>query len=301
MSRLAVTVPATTANLGPGFDCLGMALELHNTFVVEPSDHSAIVVRGQGQDRLPRGGRNLVFRAMAQVYETLGKTPPPLLVTCENNVPLRRGLGSSATAVVGGLVAANELLGWPLSQDRLLELATVLEGHPDNVAAAIFGGCQVVAQNGGLVHASVPLPPGLQAVLLIPDFEMPTRESRTILPRRVSRSDAVYNLGRLGLLVTALATGQLEYLNVATQDRLHQPARQALFPAMESLFQAAMDAGALGAFLSGSGSTVLALCFEGASVVAQSLATAAAEAGISGRTMVTRPSPLGARAVVEEG
>lgn len=277
-----------------------MALELHNTFVVEPSDRNAIVVHGQGQDRLPRGARNLVFRAIAQAYQALGKVSPHLLVTCHNDIPLRRGLGSSATAVVGGLVSANELLGRPLSQDRLLELATALEGHPDNVAAAIFGGCQIVTQNGGLVHASVPLPAGLQVVLFIPDFEMPTRDSRTILPHRVSRADAVYNLGRVGLLVAALATGQLEYLRVATEDRLHQPARQALFPAMERLFRAALDAGALGTFLSGSGSTILALCVDGASVVAQSLAAAAAQTGVSGRAVVTRPSPVGARAAVED-
>lgn len=300
MSRIVVTVPATTANLGPGFDCLGMALELHNVFTVEPSNHSAIIVRGQGEDKLPHGARNLVFRAMAQVYGEMGKVMPPLLVTCQNEVPLRRGLGSSATAVVGGLVAANELLERPLSKDRLLELATALEGHPDNVVAAIFGGCQVVAQNGGLVHVSVPLPSGLQAVLFVPDFEMPTRHSRTILPRRVNRADAVYNLGRVGLLVTALTTNQLEYLRVATEDRLHQPVRQTLFPAMGLLFQAALNAGALGAFLSGSGSTILALCRDGAAAVAQAMADAAAQVGVSGKVVVTRPSLVGASAMVQD-
>lgn len=299
MSKLVVTVPATTANLGPGFDCLGMALELHNTFEVEPSDHSAMVIHGQGQDKLPHDASNLFLRAVAQVYGELGKAAPQLVVTCHNDVPLRRGLGSSATAVVGGLAAANELLGKPLPTGRLLELATALEGHPDNVVAAIFGGCQVVVQDDRLVWASVPLPAGLQAVLFIPDFEIPTRESRRILPRRVSRADAVYNLGRVGLLVAALATDQLEYLKVATEDRLHQPARQALFPGMGHLFQAALDSGALGAFLSGSGSTVLALCRDGASAVAQGMVAAAAQAGIAGRTMITRPSPLGARAAIE--
>ena len=258
-------------------------------------------MHGQGQDRLPHSARNLVFRAMARVYNTVGETVPHLLITCHNEVPLRRGLGSSATAVVAGLVAANELLDGALSQDRLLELATEMEGHPDNVVAAIFGGCHVVARDDGLVHAPVQLPSDLKAVLFIPDLEMPTGRGRTILPRSVSRTDAVYNLGRVGLLVAALATSQLEYLRVATQDRLHQPTRQALFPAMDHLFQAALDAGALGTFLSGSGSTILALCLDGALAVAQSMAGAAAQEGISGRTMITRPSPIGARAVLEDG
>ncbi|MDP2952053.1 MAG: homoserine kinase, partial [Chloroflexota bacterium] len=213
------------------------------------------------------------------------------------HIPLRRGLGSSAAAVVGGLMAGQELLGRPLSPQQLLGLATELEGHPDNVAPALMGGCQVVVGGSEIVSAPVPLPRGLVAALFIPDFEIPTREARAVLPQQVSRADAVYNVGRAALLVAALATGQLGYLRIATQDRLHQPARQALFPAMERVFQAALEAGALGVFLSGSGSTILALVKGRASPVAQAMARAAREAGVKGRTKIARPSLQGAAVV----
>ncbi|MFQ5860505.1 MAG: homoserine kinase [Dehalococcoidia bacterium] len=303
-TRVAVRVPATTANLGPGFDCLGMALDLWNVISVEASSDARVTVQGEGASRLPGDRRNLVYRAITALFRQVRQDAPSLAIHCENHIPVRRGLGSSAAAVVGGLVAANALYGQPLSQDELLALAAELEGHPDNAAAALLGGCRIVVREEGqqaLVTAPIPLPEGLNAVLFIPHFSIPTRKAREVLPPSVSREDAVYNMGRVALLVNALATGKLQHLPTATQDRLHQPARQQLFPGMRVLFQAALGAGALGVFLSGAGSTILALTHGREMTVAYEMAEAAKRLSVEGTIKVTRPTVQGAQLLEREG
>jgi homoserine kinase len=223
--QVTVRVPATTANLGPGFDCLGLALGLWNRLRLEGGP-SGISVIGEGADVLSRGEDNLVLRAASAVFREAGLPKPSLRLSCRNSIPLSRGLGSSAAAVVGGLVAANILCGEPLERATLLRVATALEGHPDNVAPALLGGCQIVVRDGDdLVTAGVRVPRWLRAVVFIPEVAMPTSEARAVLPPDVSRRDAVYNAGRVALLVNALATGKAEDLRVATQDALHQPAQ----------------------------------------------------------------------------
>lgn len=299
--RVVVRVSATTANLGPGFDALGMALELHNQVEVKESDSFGIVVSGEGAGVISRSKDNKVYEGMVAVYQRIGRPIPPLFLSCHNNIPLARGLGSSAAAVVSGLVAANYLCGSPLSSEDLLEMGAQLEGHPDNVAPALFGGCQIVVQEEGrLVHISIPLPPELRAVVFIPDFEISTVASRAVLSSRVSRKDAVYNLGRAALLTAALASGQLQYLKVATKDRLHQPMRQALFPAMGNLFAAALTAGALGVFLSGSGPTILALTTAEGYGIGEAMQAMAQKAGVSGIIRTICPCFSGAQLAEED-
>ena len=297
MDKIHIRIPATTANLGPGFDCLGMALDIFNEVIVTSAPSMRIIVQGEGDGQISQKQDNLVYRAMATIFNKLGQSIPALFVTCLNRIPLARGLGSSAAAVAGGLVAANELLGKPLSSDELLQLGAGMEGHADNIAPALFGGCQLVYQeNGRYFNISLPLQADLRAVLFIPDFAMSTAKARHILPARVSRSDAVFNLSRVSLLTLALTTGKLEYLRIATQDRLHQPARQSMFPAMENIFKAALEAGALGAFLSGAGSTILAFT-EAESLseeIGKAMQNAATKAGVSGRVQVARLSVQGA-------
>jgi homoserine kinase len=192
------------------------------------------------------------------------------------------------------LVAANYLCGQPLGQEALLEVAASLEGHPDNVAPALLGGCRIVVRDGGrLVTAGVPLRRRLWAVVFIPDMPMPTQEARAVLPSQVRREEAVYNLGRVALLVNALATGRVDDLGVATQDALHQPARQRLFPAMERIIQAALGAGALGAFLSGGGSSVVALTQEREMTIGYEMADVAEKSGVTGTFRVLRPTLRG--------
>ena len=297
---VTVKVPATTSNMGPGFDCLGMALDIWNSVIVEVG-RRGFDVRGEGESELSRGRSNLVYRCFRIPFKESGRRVPSVRITCENGIPLGRGLGSSSAAAVAGLMAGNELCGTPLDADGLLRLAALTEGHPDNVAPALRGGCQIAVDDGDhLITSPVPIPDDLSVVLFVPDVAMPTKQARSVLPKRVARQDAVYNIGRVALLVNAFATGDFTHLAVATQDRLHQPARQAIFPAMSNIFRAALGAGALGAFLSGAGSTVLALTRDQQMTIGYEMADAAAKSGVGGKVVVTRPTDRGAHVVAGE-
>jgi homoserine kinase len=289
--RISVRAPATTANLGPGFDCLGMALDLWAEVVVSASDEP---LPPPGP---PLGG--MVVEAAQQLFAHLGEeSPAGLSAEYLQEIPVARGLGASAVARAAGLLAANALLGEALEREEILALGAELEGHADNMAPVLFGGLQVtVREDDRVFHAGLAAPEGLKAVLFVPDMEMPTQESRQVLPDFLSREDAVYNIGRAALLVAALASGRLDLLDAATRDRLHQPARAKVFLAMDALFRAARQAGALGVFLSGGGSAVLALASEREKEIAQAMAEAAAGEGTRGHTIVTAPSNAGAQVV----
>ncbi len=294
IGRVTIKVPATTSNLGPGFDCLGIALDIWNTVHVEVGG-SAVEVHGEGRGELPEGPSNLVYRCFSLPFLEKAKSVPDVGIRCENEIPLARGLGSSSAAVVGGLLAGNEIGGRPLSDEELLRLAVKTEGHPDNATPALLGGMQVAVQDGDRVVASaVPIPQDLRAVVLIPEVPIPTAQARAALPSSVTMEDAVFNLSRVALLVSALSSGDLSQLAVATQDRLHQPARQSIFPAMKAIFRAAMDAGALGVFLSGAGSSVLALTRGREMSIGYEMAEAASKSGVGGTFKVTRPTERGA-------
>ena len=293
-TRITVRVPATSANMGPGFDCLGIALDIWNIVSVEVGGRG-FEIYGHGEDELPRDESNLVWSSIARVFEETGKKMPAMSLTCHNDIPTTRGLGSSSAALVGGLVVGNELCGNPFAKEELLQMAADTEGHPDNVAPALFGGMQIaVVQDKRVVSASVPVPENLAAVLYVPNTSMPTEEARGLLGDSVPRSDAVFNIGRAALLVRALATGDLEHLDIATDDLLHQPARQTIFFPMKNIIRAALGAGALGAFLSGAGSTVLAFATEKEFTIGYEMADAAVKSGLSGEVVITRPTNLGA-------
>ena len=297
VTSLTIKVPATTSNLGPGFDCLGMALDIWNTLRVKRGG-SGFEITGQGAGELPTDTSNLLYECYLKVFSEIGKPAPKVRFICDNQIPLGRGLGSSSAASIAGIIAANEIAGRPFDKQGLLELAARIEGHPDNATPAVLGGCRVVVQEAGhLVTAGVPLPEDLNVVLFIPDVPMPTKQARAILPPSVSRQDAVYNIGRVALLVNALATGDLAHLGVATQDALHQPARQAMFHPMKVILRAAMDAGALGAFLSGAGSTILALTRSHEMTIGYEMAEAASKSGVGGEVKITKPTNLGAHVV----
>ena len=298
MPTVEVRAPATTANLGPGYDCLGMALDLWNRITVETQSgggEPSVEVVGEGAGELAADAENLTYRAMAFLYGEADEELPPLRMRCENTIPLSRGLGSSAAAISGGLVAANSLLGDPFSPNDLLEMAATIEGHPDNVAAAVHGGLQlVVLDDQQLYTAAIDVPEDLQAVLFIPDRRIATVDARRVLPAEVSVADAVYNMSRAALLVAGMQSNHPEYLSIATQDRLHQPYRQSIFPPMKVIFEAARNAGALGVFLSGSGSTILSLTKDRSMTVAYEMLDAARLAGVDGRVEITRPTDRGA-------
>ena len=305
MTTVDVRAPATTANLGPGYDCLGMALDLWNTLTVEvlpAGSDPAVVVLGEGEGELDTDTQNLTYQAIEFLFNEADAPLPPLSLRCQNTIPLSRGMGSSAAAISGGLVAANRLLDDIFSQDDLLEMAATIEGHPDNVAAAVHGGMRlVVIDENRLYTAPIRLPEDLQAVLFIPERRIATADARRVLPEHISVADAVYNMSRTALLVASMESEHPEYLNIATQDRLHQPYRQTIFPQMKVIFAAAQAAGALGVFLSGSGSTILAFARDHAMTVAYEMFDAARLAGVEGRVEVTQPTILGAHVVSENG
>ena len=301
LDKITVRAPATTANMGPGFDSLGMALELFNTISIERSDRFSIGITGNGAGELSTGPDNMVYRGIAAVYDYLGFEPPALAVKCHNEIPLRRGLGSSAAAIAGGMVAANLLTGESAPREELLRLADDIEGHPDNVAPALFGGCQIVIREGeNLTSIPCPVDERLKAVLLVPDVEIPTEEARRVMPANIPMQDAVHNIGRAALLALSLSSGEAKHMALATQDVLHQPYRSPLFPPMTGIFEAAMEAGACGVFLSGSGSTILALTDSSEEAIAEAMLREARKQGVKAATHVTRPSTSGV-SVVPEG
>ena len=307
MTLVRVKAPATTANMGPGYDCLGMALDVWNTIEIEVLDSGEPVVEvtGEGAGELGTGRDNLVYRSMEFLFQDAEQEMPLVRIRCDNAIPLARGMGSSAAAIAGGLVAANAICSQDYTPNDLLEMAATIEGHPDNVAAAVLGGMQLVisdkTEEGSRLYAvSINVPPELRAVVFVPQVRIATEDARAVLPEKITVADAVHNMGRIGLLVASMATNHPEYLAIATQDLLHQPYRQPLFPAMKVIFKAALDAGALGVFLSGSGSTVLALTQGREMTVAYEMAEAARQASVEGSVSVTQPTVRGAHLIGQE-
>jgi homoserine kinase len=261
--RLTVRAPATVANLGSGFDCLGLALDLAGEFVADTGVEPAVVVQGEGADELPRDATNLVFRTIAFLAREVGGRLPPFRLTCVNRIPLQRGLGSSAAAVVAGLLLGDRLLGSNLPPDRLLELGVDVEGHADNVAACLRGGLVLAyLSEAGWRAARLEPHPDLRPVILIPEAErLATEDARRVLPQRVPFADAAFNLSRAALAVVAL-TQRPELLPPALEDRLHQGYRLPLIPAARALFQDLRDAG-IPACVAGSGPSLLAFEQDG--------------------------------------
>ena len=262
-NRAVVRVPGTSANCGPGFDCLGLATTIYNYLDLTLLRNGKVIVEstGEGADKIPHGKRNLTWQAVNRLLQELGREDEfkGAIIRTNNNVPISRGLGSSSTAIVAGLVAANEILGSPLNRNGLLKLATEIEGHPDNVAPALFGGFTVSVMNQGEVQTFRFLPRiKLKLIVAVPDFELSTRLARKVLPKNVSMKDAVFNISRASMLIAALVEGREDLLPLAFDDALHQPYRKKLVPGMSAVFEAAKAAGAFGSAISGAGSCLIA-------------------------------------------
>ncbi len=265
VDSITVTVPATTANIGAGFDCIGAALTLSNQFTFSLLDSTAtgivnIEAIGLEADRVKNDANNLAYRSFARLFRHLGEPTPSVKIGIQLGVPLSRGLGSSATAIVGGLVGANHLAGSPLSMMQVMNLAIAIEGHPDNVVPALLGGCQLaVAKNEAWEICDIPWHESVVPIVAIPDLELSTSEARKALPSHYNRADAIFNVAHMGLLLRGLQTGTADWLRVALDDRIHQPYRKALIPGFDAVHAAAIDAGAYGLVISGAGPTLLAL------------------------------------------
>jgi homoserine kinase len=293
-----VRVPATTANLGPGFDCLGLALDLWNDvhFSLE-GDGVVVTSSGTGAEALPADETNMVARSFLRLCEEAGRAAPAgLRIHSELTVPPSSGLGSSAAAVVAGLLGANTLLGRPLDRANLLELAAAIEGHPDNVAATVLGGLTIVVRRGDKLLTKKILVPEVHVALAVPELPFSTGAARASLPSEVSMQDAVFNLGRTPLVVEALRTGDYELLHEVMEDRLHQAARLKLIPGGPTAWLAAQHAGAAAVAISGSGPSLVAFVSltTDAMRVARAMSEAFAGEGVTARPLGLRASTAGA-------
>jgi len=258
--RVVVKVPASTANLGPGFDSLGMALSLFSWVSMAPAVETKIALVGDHLEGVALDKTNLVYEVAQSVFRRAGVELPELEIGIRSDIPLTRGLGSSASAIVGALVAANALIGDVLPTDELFQMATELEKHPDNVGASLFGGIIVSAWDGERAeYVRLEPPQGMEVLVAIPEFELSTKKARNVLPEQVLMKDAVFNVTHSSLVTAALAAGRLDLLGRAMRDRLHQPYRAALIPGMETILREAPERGAYAAVLSGAGPTLLLL------------------------------------------
>lgn len=322
-TRVIATVPATTANLGPGFDVVGLALSIRNRVEMTQLDaawhlagHSGqparserpdgarrpgLVIEIKGHDGgLPHDRENLVFKAAKRLFEHVDLKVPPLRIRLFNRIPLARGLGSSAAAIVGGMAAANAMIGGPLDRHEVFRLAAEMEGHPDNVAAAVFGGLTVSYRTDGGPSCAVLRPHRELAVaLLVPSSTLETSEARALLPGTVPRDDAVFNLGRLALLLSALTEGRFELLREATEDRLHQPYRELLLPGFGEIVSSLRGLDSVGVALSGAGPSIVCLASGKLKELERRVSSVLAGWASSYEIRVVRPDRDGVRVKVE--
>ncbi|MCE9647853.1 MAG: homoserine kinase [Chloroflexi bacterium] len=293
---IKIRVPATSANLGPGFDCLGLTLNIWNEISFEPANKVTYHANGQGAEKLNKGTRNLLTKAFTYVHEICGKDLKGFNIQAHNEIPMSSGLGSSAAAIIGGLFGANELLNHPLNENELLLLATNMEGHPDNVAPALFGGLVVsVTSDDEIITRRYDIP-NWAIVIVKPSVEWPTRVARAVLPKSVSRVDAVYNIGRTALVVDALRNKDLELLQKVMDDRLHQSYRLKHISGAISAYKTAKQFGA--AALSGAGPSIICFVpFEKAESAKAEIMFRFQEHGIKAWGITTTPSKQGAHRI----
>lgn len=252
---LKLRVPATSANMGPGFDCLGIALNMYNHYYIEEIDSG---IQWEGCEEQYKNKDNLLYVSMQSCFERIGYTPKGLKIKMECNIPISRGLGSSAACIVAGVVAANELAGGVLNQKELLELATEIEGHPDNIAPALFGGMLVsVKEKSDVYFDRLKIAEGLKFCAIIPDFSLSTKTAREVLPKQIPYEHGVFNVGRTALMISALVSGKFELLKLGCEDKLHQIYRGELIENYKDIVEKCKELNSLGVFLSGAGPTIM--------------------------------------------
>lgn len=298
MTSVTVRAPATTANLGPGFDSLGMALNLYNEIELAPAEATSVEVEGEGADKLPRDDTHLVLHSANVLAREHGCEVGGWQLRQRNSIPLARGLGSSSAAIVAGLVGANELLDLGLSHEDLLETAAKIEGHPDNVAPALYGGLTVCCVSERLCCLPLP-PPELKVIVAIPDFEVSTEAARKVMPKQIPHADGVHNVAHTAMTVAAFLAERYEFLGCGMQDVLHEPYRAHLVPGFEAVCQQALRSGAYATCLSGSGPTVAAFADHYESDIAAVMCQAFLEAGVQSKCLILEPSEEGAQVICQ--
>ncbi len=295
MEKGTIKIPATTANLGPGFDVLGLALDLWNQIEFELKDKpSRVEITGEGSSSLPTTEYNLILRSVKQIYDHFHQNHPlNLVVKCHNNIPIFSGLGSSAAAVLAGVLIGNNLLGNPISDKELLEFSSKLEGHPDNIAPAVLGGLtiSIYEQDQLIVHRYQIS--DWKVVVVLPDIRLSTHEARKSLPQNINYTDAIYNLGRLSLVVDALRDYDIDKLQIGMKDRIHEKYRLPLITGAEDAIFAARELGAAAA-ISGAGPSLIAFAKEGHEDIQQAMVDIFAKEGINSRVFILTTTNSGA-------
>ena len=258
---ITVKAPATSANMGPGFDCMGIAVNLYNTITIEETDGGLeIDILDKSREFLPMDSTNCVYMAMDRVFKKAGKHPKGIKLTLDNSIPVTRGLGSSAASIVAGLVGANALIGNPLSQLQILNMATHIEGHPDNVAPSLLGGYVIsLRSNNDIKYSRNEIDKKYKFAAIVPDFYLSTKKSRAILPKYTSYKNASYNIAHASLLSASLINGDSDGIRAALKDKLHQHYRLSYIKGGHWIMKSALEFGALGAYVSGAGPTIMAV------------------------------------------
>jgi homoserine kinase len=303
--NITIRVPATSANLGPGFDSLGLALDLWNDTIITLAIEYTVQVNGEGRERLAGGENNMIIQSAQVLAKRVGKNLPPFHVDCTNHIPLSSGLGSSAAAKLTGLLGANILLGKPLKHNEILDLATEMEGHPDNVAPALIGGLVVSTVEDGKVFAHkinvetnqtslgyVESP--FHITVVLPEFHISTNQARNVLPEYIPMKDAAHNISRAMLVIEAFRSGDLDLLGKVMTDTLHQPYRLSLIPGAQEAMDAAKRAGASAAALSGAGPSIIAFSSKRDPAIGEAMKAAFEKAGLQARILQLRMSNYGA-------
>jgi len=303
--KILVKVPATTANLGPGFDALGLALDLWNEaeFIPTNDKQISLMIKGEGKDKLPTGENNAIVEAALQVYKLTGKPCNGMQIHCLNRVPLSSGLGSSSAAMLTGMLGANAMLGEPFSREEILKLAIETEGHPDNVAPAMLGGLVAsIIHDSHVVSLRLTLTGqhrSIHITVVLPDFDFPTKQARAILPEQIERKDAIYNISRAVIITEAFRVGDLDMLGESMTDKLHQPYRIPLIPGAQAAMDAMKRAGASAVALSGAGPSLIAFSSKRERAIGEAGKQAFAESGLDSRVLQLKISRKGAQVHIQ--
>ncbi len=298
--QFTVKVPASTSNLGPGFDTLGLALNIYNEYSFDTNTDKFEYTTNTEEEVIPKSKENLVYRAFDYLFRKHRDETPPVKIHFERNIPLTGGFGSSSTAIVAGLMAANKILNSPYNKEQILKIGTQLDGHPDNITPAILGGFMIcVYADQKLEYINLPWDEKLSFVAITPDFKLPTAKARAALPAKLNYADAVYNIGHSSLLVAAVAAKDTEKLKVAFKDRIHQAYRASLVPGMQYVLDAGLEAGAVGTMLSGAGSTLIAVVESEqiAKTVASAMQSAWLQSDIESEALFLKAEPDGAKII----
>ena len=300
MNKIIIKVPATSANLGPGFDALGLALNLWNVTEITEAGSFSLHIEGEGSKKLAYNNKNLIYRSAEKVYETVNREIPTLSIRCVNQIPLASGLGSSAAAILTGILGANALLGSVLTKEEILSLATEIEGHPDNIAPALCGGLVVsTIEDGKVIARQLPIMP-FHITVVLPEFNFTTKQARAVLPKQVPLKDAIHNISHAVLVTAAFRTGDIVLLGQAMSDTLHQPYRLPLIPGALAAMEAGKEAGASAVALSGAGPSLIAFSAEDDGGIGLAIKQGFESAGLSAQVFELGVSQEGAKVINEE-